>query len=158
MPLGAGLAALQHRHYRLYFFATAIGQTGIWMQTVTQSWLVLQLTDSPFLLGLTSTLQFGPILLFSVFTGVLADRVTRRTLLLVTQSIQGCLAITLGLLAASGQARYWHVLVVAVMWGVMSSIDQPARQSLVIELVGRAHLTSAIGLNSASFNAARIIG
>jgi MFS family permease len=158
MPLPVGLRALGQRDYRVYFIGTLVGQTGIWMQTVTQSWLVLQLTDSPFLLGLTATLQFGPILLFSVFTGVLADRVTRRSLLLVTQSTQCCLAIALGALAASGHARYWHVLVVAVIWGVVASIDQPARQSLVIELVGRENIASAVGLNSASFNGARIIG
>jgi MFS family permease len=158
MPLPAGLRALGQRDYRVYLIGTLIGQTGTWMQTVSQSWLVLQLTNSPFLLGLTSTLQFGPILLFSVFTGVLADRVTRRTLLFVTQSTQCALAVALGLLAWSGHARYWHVLVVAVIWGIMSSIDQPARQSLVMELVGRDHVTSAVGLNSASFNGARIIG
>jgi predicted MFS family arabinose efflux permease len=158
MPLPAGLRALGHRDYRVYFIGTSVGQTGTWMQTVTQSWLVLQLTNSPFLLGLTSTLQFGPILLFSIFTGVLADRVTRRTLLFVTQSTQCVLALTLGFLASSGHARYGHVLVVAVIWGIMSSIDQPARQSFVMELVGRANVTSAVGLNSAAFNGARIIG
>jgi MFS family permease len=158
MPLPAGLRALEQRDYRLYFIATIVGQTGTWMQTVTQSWLVLQLTNSPFLLGLTATLQSGPILLFSVFTGVLADRVTRRTLLFVTQTTQGVLAVALGLLAWSGHARYWQVLVVAVLWGIMAAIDQPARHSMVMELVGREHLPSAIGLNSASFNAARIIG
>jgi MFS family permease len=158
MPLPAGLRALGQRDYRVYFIGTCVGQTGTWMQTVTQSWLVLQLTNSPFLLGLTSTLQFGPILLFSLFTGVLADRVNRRTLLFITQSTQCVLAFTLGLLAWSGHARYWHVLIVAVFWGIMSAIDQPARQSLVLELVGRADLTSAVGLNSASFNGARIIG
>ena len=128
------------------------------MQSVTQSWLVLEITGSPFKLGLISTLQSGPILLFSIFTGVLADRVTRRTLLFVTQSAQACLAITLGLLAWSGHARYWHVAVVAVLWGIMAAIDQPARQSMVMELVGRQHVSSAIGLNSASFNGARIVG
>ncbi|MBM4440105.1 MAG: MFS transporter [Candidatus Rokubacteria bacterium] len=158
MALPAGLRALGQRDYRLYFIGTVVGQTGTWMQTVTQSWLVLQLTNSPFLLGLTATLQFGPILLFSVFTGVLADRVNRRTLLFVTQSMQGVLALTLGLLVWSGQARYWQVLVVAVLWGIVAAIDQPARQSLVMELAGREHLTSAVGLNSVSFNGARIIG
>src|SRR5688500_4795342 len=113
MTLSAGLRALGQRDYRVYFIGTVVAQTGIWMQTVTQSWLVLQLTNSPFLLGLTSTLQFGPILLFSLFTGVLADRVTRRTLLLITQSVQCALALTLGLLVWSGHARYGHVLVVA---------------------------------------------
>src|SRR5205814_1188238 len=140
MPLPAGFRALGQRHYRTYFVGTFVGQTGTWMQTVTQSWLVLQLTNSPFLLGLTSTLQFGPILLFSIVTGVLADRVTRRTLLFITQSTQCVLALSLGLLAWSGHARYEYVLVMAVMWGLMSAIDQPARQSLVMELVGRSNV------------------
>ena len=158
MPLPAGLRALGQRPYRLYFVGTIVGQSGTWMQTVTQSWLVLQLTNSPLKLGLISTLQSGPLLLLSLFTGVLADRVNRRTLLFITQTTQACLAVTLGVLAWSGQARYWHVAVMAVLWGIMSSIDQPARQSLVMELAGREHLTSAVGLNSASFNGARIIG
>jgi predicted MFS family arabinose efflux permease len=128
------------------------------MQSVTQSWLVLEITGSPFKLGLISTLQSGPILLLSIFTGVLADRVTRRTLLFVTQAAQACLAIALGLLAWSGHARYWHVALVAVLWGIMAAIDHPARQSMVMELVGRQHVSSAVGLNSASFNGARIVG
>jgi MFS family permease len=128
------------------------------MQSVTQSWLVLELTGSPFKLGLVSTLQSGPILLLSIFTGVLADRVTRRTLLFVTQAAQACLAVTLGLLAWRGHARYWHVAAVAVLWGIMTAIDQPARQSMVMELVGRRHVPSAVGLNSVSFNGARIVG
>ena len=158
MPLPAGLRALSQRDYRRYFTGTVVAQTGTWMQTVTQSWLVLELTGSPFKLGLISTLQSGPILLLSIFTGVLADRVTRRTLLFVTQTAQACLAVTLGFLAWSGQARYWHVAVVAVLWGVMTAIDQPARQSMVMELVGRQHVPSAVGLNSVSFNGARIVG
>src|SRR5215467_3890331 len=128
------------------------------MQTVTQSWLVLQLTHSPFLLGLIATLQFGPILLFSVFAGILADRLPKRSILIFTQSVQCVLALTLGIVVWSGHARYWTVAVVAVMWGIMSALDQPSRQSFIIELVGRQHLTSAVGLNSASFNTARIIG
>jgi MFS family permease len=158
MPLPAGLRALGQRDYRRYFAGTLVAQTGTWMQTVTQSWLVLELTGSPFKLGLISTLQSGPILVLSIFTGVLADRVTRRTLLFVTQATQTCLALTLGLLAWSGHARYWHVAVVAVLWGIMTAIDQPARQSLVMELVGREHVPSAVGLNSVTFNGARIIG
>jgi len=158
MPLAAGLRALGERDYRRYLAGTIVAQTGTWMQTVTQSWLVLVLTGSPFRLGLIATLQSGPILLLSIFTGVLADRITRRTLLFVTQTTQACLALALGALAWSGHARYWHVAVVAVLWGVMTAIDQPARQSMVMELVGRANVTSAVGLNSASFNGARIVG
>src|SRR5262245_55180629 len=114
MPLPAGLRALSQRDYRRYFVATLVAQTGTWMQTVTQSWLVLELTGSPFKLGLIATLQSGPILVLSLLSGVLADRVTRRSLLLVTQSTQAALALTLGLLAWTGHARYWHVAVMAV--------------------------------------------
>ena len=158
MPLPAGLRALSQRDYRRYFAGTLVAQTGTWMQTVTQSWLVLEITGSPFKLGLISTLQSGPILLLSILTGVLADRVTRRTLLLITQASQASLALTLGLLAWSGHVRYWHVAVMAVLWGIMTAIDQPARQSMVMELVGREHVPSAVGLNSVTFNGARIIG
>lgn len=158
MPLPAGLRALSQRDYRRYFAGTLVGQTGAWMQTVTQSWLVLEITGSPFKLGLISTLQSGPILVLSILTGVLADRVTRRTLLLVTQATQAGLALTLGVLAWSGHVRYWQVAVMAVLWGIMTAIDQPARQSLVMELVGREHVPSAVGLNSVTFNGARIIG
>ena len=158
MPLPVGLRALANRDYRVYYAGNLVSQVCMWMQTVTQSWLVLQLTHSPFLLGLIATLQFGPILLFSIFGGILADRLTKRSILMFTQSVQCVLALTLGIVVWRGHARYWTVAIVAVMWGVMSAIDQPARQSFIIELVGRQHLTSAVGLNSASFNTARIIG
>ena len=158
MPLPAGLRALGQPHYRRYFTGTIVGQSGTWMQSVTQSWLVLQITNSPLKLGLIATLQSGPLLVLTLLTGVLADRVNRRTLLIVTQSTQMALALTLGVLAWGGHARYWHVAVIAVLWGIMTAVDQPARQSLVMELVGRENVTSAVGLNSASFNGARIIG
>ncbi|MGH7268204.1 MAG: MFS transporter [Candidatus Rokuibacteriota bacterium] len=158
MPLPGGLQALGQRDYRVYFIGNLVSQIGNWMQTVTQSWLVLQLTDSPFLLGLIATLQFGPILLLAVFTGVLADRLPRRNVLLTTQAVQGCLALTLGLLVWTGRVAYWHVAAMAVLWGVMNALDQPARQSFVMELAGRERVAGAVGLNSASFNAARIVG
>src|SRR5262245_3298632 len=128
------------------------------MQAVSQSWLVLQLTDSPFLLGLIATLQSGPVLLLAIFTGVLADRLTKRHILQTTQMVQGTLALALGLLVWSGHVRYGYVAAMAVIWGVASAIDQPARQSFIMELVGREHLVSAVGMNSASFNTARIVG
>ena len=158
MPLPAGLRALASRDFRIYYAGTLVSQICMWMQTVTQSWLVLELTNSPFLLGLIATLQFGPILLFSIFAGILADRLTKRNVLIFTQAVQATLALTLGLLVWREHARYWTVAVMAVMWGMMSALDQPTRQSFIIELVGRQHLASAVGMNSASFNAARIIG
>ncbi|MBI4011651.1 MAG: MFS transporter [Candidatus Rokubacteria bacterium] len=158
MALPAGLRALGQRDYRVYYVGNLVSQVGTWMQTISQSWLVLQLTGSPFLLGLIATLQSGPILLFSAFTGVLADRLTKRHLLVTTQAVQGCLALTLGLLVWSGRTAYWHVATIAVFWGLVNALDQPARQAFVMELTGRERVASAIGLNSASFNAARIVG
>jgi predicted MFS family arabinose efflux permease len=158
VPLPAGLGALAHRDFRIYYVGTFVSNVGTWMQTVSQSWLVLQLTNSPLLLGLTATLQFGPVLVLSVFAGVLADRHTKRHILMFTQAVQGTLALGLGLLVWSGRVRYWHVLAMAVLWGVMSALDQPTRQSFIMDLVGRRHVVSAVGMNSAGFNAARIVG
>ena len=115
MPLPTGLRALANRNFRVYYAGNLVAQVGSWMQTVSQSWLVLQLTDSPFLLGLIATLQSGPILLLAVFTGVLADRLTRRNILLVTHGVQGALALVLGLLVWSGHVRYGHVALMAVI-------------------------------------------
>ncbi len=158
MPLPAGLRALASPDFRIYFAGTLVSQICAWMQTVTQSWLVLQLTNSPFLLGLIVTLQFGPILLLSVFAGILADRLTKRNILIFTQAVQGALALTLAGLVWSGHARYGNVAVLAMMLGVMTALDQPTRQSFIMELVGRRWVASAVGLNSVSFNAARIVG
>jgi predicted MFS family arabinose efflux permease len=158
VPLPAGVRALTVRDFRIYYAGNLVAQIGTWMQTVTQSWLVLLLTNSPFLLGLTAMLQFGPILLLSAFTGVIADRRTKRNILILTQSVQGMLALALGLLVWHGHVEYWHVAVMAVMWGTMSALDQPTRQAFIMELVGRRFLISAVGMNSASFNAARIVG
>jgi predicted MFS family arabinose efflux permease len=158
VPLPLGIRALGVRDFRVYYAGNLVAQIGTWMQTVTQAWLVLSLTNSPFLLGLTATLQFGPILLLSAFTGVLADRLTKRNILILTQAVQGTLALTLGLLVWRGHVQYWQVAVMAVMWGIMSALDQPTRQAFVMELVGRRFLISAVGMNSASFNAARIAG
>ena len=158
MPLPAGLRALASPHFRVYFAGTLVSQICAWMQTVTQSWLVLQLTNSPFLLGLIVTLQFGPILLLSVFAGILADRLTKRNILIFTQTAQGALALTLAGLVWSGHARYGNVAVLAMMLGVMTALDQPTRQAFIMELVGRRWVASAVGLNSVSFNAARIVG
>jgi predicted MFS family arabinose efflux permease len=158
VPFPAGLSALSQRDFRVYYAGNLVAQVGSWMQSVSQSWLVLQLTNSPFLLGLTATLQSGPILLLAVFTGALADRLTKRNILLVTQTVQAVLALALGLLVWSGHVRYGYVAVMAVTWGVMSALDQPTRQSFIMELVGREHVVSAVGMNSASFNTARIVG
>jgi predicted MFS family arabinose efflux permease len=158
MRFPGGLRALDHPGYRRFFAAQFVSQALNWMQTVAQSWLVLSLTPSPFLLGLIGTLQFGPILLFSIPAGVLADRVSKRRLLVAAQVALGAQALALAALTASGQARYWHVAVLASIVGLANVVDAPARQALVAEMVGRASVGNAVALNSASFNAARIVG
>ena len=152
MALPTGLRAFRHADFRRFFAAQFVAQVGSWMQTVAQSWLVLQLTSSPLLLGLIGTLQFGPILLFSIVSGAVADRVRKRRLLLVTQSVMGGQALVLGALVYGGHVEYWHVAVLATGVGLANVLDGPARQSFVAEMVGRADVGSAISLNSACFN------
>jgi predicted MFS family arabinose efflux permease len=158
MALPVGLRAFRHADFRRFFTAQLVAQVGSWMQTVAQSWLVLTLTSSPLLLGLIGTLQFGPILLFSIVSGALADRLPKKRLLIVTQTVLGCQALLLGALVYAGHVEYWHVAVLATGVGLANVLDGPARQSLVAEMVGRADVSSAISLNSACFNAARIVG
>jgi predicted MFS family arabinose efflux permease len=158
MVFPSGLRALNHPDYRRFFLAQLVALVSGWMHTVAQSWLVLQLTDSPLKLGLIGTLQFAPILLFSIVTGAIADRLPKRRLLVTTNLILAGLALVLAALVASGQVRYWHVGVVAVLAGLVQTLDSPARQSLMAELVGKADLVNAVALNSAAFNAARIVG
>jgi predicted MFS family arabinose efflux permease len=158
MPLPSGLRALAHADYRRFAAAQLVSQVGSWMQSVAQSWLVLQLTPSPFKLGLIGTLQFGPILLLSIAAGALADRVPKRKLLITTQTVQCGYSLALAALVASGHVQYWHVAVLACTTGIVGALDGPARQSFVADLVGPRDVGSAVALNSASFNAARIVG
>jgi predicted MFS family arabinose efflux permease len=158
MPLPVALRAFRHADFRRFFAAQLVAQIGSWMQTVAQSWLVLTLTSSPLLLGLIGTLQFGPILLFSIVSGALADRLPKKRLLMLTQAVLGGQALLLGALVYVGHVEYWHVAVLATGVGLANVLDSPARQSLVAEMVGRGDVSSAISLNSACFNAARIVG
>jgi len=158
MTFPNGLRALNHADFRRFFLAQMVALVCGWMQTVAQSWLVLQLTGSPLRLGLIGTLQFGPILLFSVVTGAVADRLPKRRVLVATQLTLAALALAMAALVASGRVQYWHVGVVAVLAGLAQTFDSPARQSFMAEMVGKADLANAVALNSASFNAARIVG
>jgi len=153
-----GLRALNHRDFRRFYAAQIVAQIGSWMQLVSQSWLVLQLTGSPLKLGLVSTLQFAPVLLFSVVSGAAADRLPKRRVLVATQATLAGQALVLGLLVATGLVEYWHVAALGLALGLANVADQPARQSYVVEMVGRDDVASAVALNSASFNAARIVG
>ncbi len=158
MRFPRGLHALEHRPFRRFFLAQLLSQVGTWMQSVSQAWLVLQLTGSPLKLGLLGTLQFGPILVLSVVAGVIADRWSRRRLLIATQATLAAQAAALAALVATGRARYWQVAVLALLTGLATAVDAPARQSFVMSLVGRADILNAAALNSAAFNAARIVG
>ena len=136
-----------------------MSNTGTWMQRVAQDWLVLQLTaNSGSALGITTGLQFLPFLLFSPLAGLVADRMPKRRLLQLTNVGMAVPALVLGLLAVTGTAEIWHVYVLAFALGTASVFDAPARQSFVSEIVPADDLTNAVGLNSASFNAARIVG
>ncbi|MHB1651179.1 MAG: MFS transporter [Desulfitobacteriaceae bacterium] len=150
--------ALKHKPFRWFWGAQIVSLIGTWTQNVGQAWLVLQLTNSPFLLGVTSALQFMPMLLFSLHAGVWIDRLPKRRILILTQITLMLLAFALAFLVGSGQIRFWMLAVMASILGIANTVDVPARQSFIIELVGREHLTNAIALNSAIFNAARLVG
>lgn len=154
----ARLPALRSRPFRLFWFGQMISLTGTWIQSVAQQWLVLVLTRSPFQVGLIVTVQFLPLLLLSVFVGPLTDRMDKRALLLITQVGSGLLAALLGTLALTHVVRYWHVLLIAAGLGIIQVFYVPARQSFVPQLIDREHLLNAVALNSAIFNAARVVG
>jgi predicted MFS family arabinose efflux permease len=158
MTFPSGLRALNHRDFRIVFAGQSVALVGMWMQQVAQAWLVLQLTNSPLKLGLTGTLAFAPALLFSLVAGAIADRVPKRRLLVLTQSVMAMQALTLGTLIVTGHIAYWHVCAMALLWGIANTLDLPTRQSFVLELVGRADLANAVALNAAAFNAARVVG
>jgi MFS family permease len=153
-------SSLQYRNYRLWFAGALVANVGTWMQRVAQDWLVLtQLTHgSGVAVGVTTALQFAPVLFLSAWAGLLADRFDRRKLLMLTQVAQGVLAAGLGVLVLAGHAQLWQVYVFAGLLGCVTAIDAPVRQTFVAELVPAGKLSNAVGLNSASFNAARLIG
>jgi MFS family permease len=156
--LSQTFAALRHRNYRLFFIGQFISLTGTWMQNVAQAWLVYELTNSPFKLGVVSFAAGVPVLLFSLWAGVVADRMPKRRLLLMTQTGMMTLALILAVDVFLGTVQWWHVGILAFLLGTANAFDAPARQAFVVEMVGRNDLMNAIVLNSAIFNSARIIG
>jgi MFS family permease len=151
--------SLHNSNYRRYAFGGLVSNVGTWMQRVAQDWLVLVLTGfSGTALGITTGLQFLPFLLVSPFAGLVADRVPKRRLLQLTNLGMSVPALILAVLALTGTVQIWHVYVLAVVLGTAAAFDAPARQSFVSELVGPDEITNAVGLNSASFNVARIVG
>jgi MFS family permease len=151
-------AALNHRNYRLFFAGQLVSLTGTWMQNVAERWLVYQLTDSPFKLGLVTFAAGVPVLLFSLWGGVVADRVSKRRLIMLTQTIMMTLAFILAADMFLHTVQWWHVAILAFLLGTTNAFDAPARQAFVVEMVGRKELPNAIALNSAMFNLARIAG
>lgn len=158
MPLPAAFSALNQRDFRVFWFGQLVSLIGTWMQRVGQAWLVLELTNSAFKLGLISSLQFTPVLLFAIPGGAIADRLSKRRLLMLTQTVLMLQALVLTLLVWTGHVRYWHVAVLATVYGLAQSLDMPTRQSFVTDLVGKSQLMNAIALNSSMFNAARLVG
>jgi MFS family permease len=150
--------SLRVRNYRLFFFGQLVSLTGTWMQQVGQDWLVLRLTDRALPLGITLALQFAPMLVLGAWAGVVADRLDKRRLLLATQATMASLALVLGVLTATGAIRLWMVYVLALLLGCATAFDMPTRQAFVSEMVGPDRVTNAIGLNSAVFNSARVVG
>jgi MFS family permease len=158
MKKATGFSALHYRDFRLFWIGQLISLSGTWMQSVAQGWLVYSLTKSPLYLGIVAASASLPILLFTLFGGIIADRFPKRNLLLVTQGLSIIPAFTLGLLTSLDIISVWHVAVLAAMLGTINAVDIPTRQSFLIEMVGRGHIVNAIALNSAAFNSARIIG
>ena len=156
--LPKGLTAFSHRNFRLFWSGQLVSLTGTWMQQVAQAWLVLQLTGDPLALGILAAAQFGPVLLFGLFAGLVADAVSKRKALFWTQVSSMVLAVLLGLLVATGGVQVWHVYVLALGLGVVNAFDMPVRQSFVVEMVGRQHVANAVALNSAVFTGTRIVG
>ncbi|HEY3341363.1 MAG TPA: MFS transporter [Anaerolineae bacterium] len=156
--LTSGFHALSVRNFRLYWIGQLISLIGTWMQTTAQSRLVYQLTNSAFALGLVTTLQFLPVMLFSLFGGVMADRVHKRNLMVITQTAFLIQATIFGILVGTGAIQIWHVYILAIVQGVINAVDNPVRQALPVELVGHSDVSNAVALNSMLFNAGRIVG
>jgi MFS family permease len=150
--------ALKHKNFRYYWIGMCVSTTGTWMQNIAQPWLAYKLTNSPFLLSLITALQFMPVLLFSLFAGVIIDKIPKKKILIFTQSASLLITLVLAILVLSGHIKYWHILVAATALGFVNTLDMPARQSFVVELVGKEDLMNGIALNSMMFNLSRIIG
>jgi MFS family permease len=155
---GGIFSALRYRNYRLFWFGQLISVTGTFMQGTAQQWLVLTLTSDPLALGIVGALQFGPLLVLGPFGGAIADRWPRRNVLIGTQVASGVLALALWALTAANVVQLWQVFVLAALLGLVNAVDMPTRQAFVSEMVPSDSLLNAVSLNSAQFNASRIVG
>jgi len=153
-----GLGALAHRNFRLFLFGQTVSLTGTWMQSIAQGWLVLQLTDSPFYVGLVSALGSVGVLVFTLYAGVVADRSDKRRVVTITQALLMLQAFALAALVATGKVTVENVMALALFMGIVNAFDIPTRQSFLVEMVGKEDLMNAIALNSSMFNATRVFG
>ncbi|MFI5807286.1 MFS transporter [Streptomyces sp. NPDC051561] len=151
-------SSLRNRNYRLFASGQVVSNTGTWMQRIAQDWLVLSLTGSASAVGVTIAMQFLPMLLFGLYGGVLADRLPKRPLLLATQSAMGLTGLALAVLTLTGNVEVWHVYATAFAGGMITVVDNPARQTFVAEMVGPDEIRNAVSLNSANFQSARLVG
>ncbi|MFN2234245.1 MAG: MFS transporter, partial [Anaerolineales bacterium] len=153
-------SAMRHRNFRLFFWGQLVSVIGVWMQSTAQQWLVYRITGSQTSLGMVTFINFLPVLLFSLFMGVVTDQFSRRNLLVLTQSWFMLLAGILALLTWMGIVQYWHILLLSFLLGFGNALDMPARQAFVVELVDgdKRDVMNAISINSALFNIARIVG
>lgn len=158
LPASQTFSALRHPNYRRFWWGGLISLIGSWMQITAQSWLVYDLTGSPFMLGTVTFFNTIPTMLLTLFGGAIADRSEKRHLLIATQSTFMASAVVLAVLTLTGRIAVWHILALSVVTGIAGAMDMPARQSLIPHLVERADLTNAIALNSAAFNSSRIVG
>ncbi len=154
----AVVRSFRHRNYRLFYGGQLVSLVGTWMQSMAQAWLVLTLTGNPFDLGLVAAVQFVPVLVFGLFGGVIADALPKRQTLIAAQVAMMTFAFVLGALTLAGVVQVWMIVVLAFLLGCANAVDMPVRQSFVVEMVGREDVANAVALNSAMFNAARVIG
>jgi len=150
--------ALRHRNFRIFLIGQGVSIVGTWMQTTALAWLVLTLTNSSFLLGAVSALQWLPVTVLGVVGGAMADRLPKRRLLIITQTMLMAQALVLALLSWTGVVRYWHVAILAGLLGLVNSFDLPTRQAFFVDMVAREDLMNAIALNSALTNVGRVLG
>lgn len=151
-------SSLKIRNFRVYWLGMLISLIGTWVQNIAQSWLMFQLTDSAFLLGLVGFLGSIPMFLFSLFGGVITDRMNKRNLLLITQNAFMILAFLLAILTQMKLITPFQIIIIALANGTIMAFDAPCRQAVIADLVGKEHILNAVALNSAAFNSARIIG
>lgn len=151
-------SAFSIRNYRLYWVGQLVSQIGTWIQTVALGWLVLTLTDSPLALGTVFALQYVPVLVLALFGGVLADRWPKRPLMMITHGASLAQALTLAVLTSTGVVQLWHLYLLAVVFGVISALDNPIRQAIVVELVGKDEVPNAVALISSLHTVSRMIG